>query len=322
MGELKVERTASGSINRVLSTNLDDFLEIAKALSTDIRLTIFKQLLKQTMNVNEIAEMFNLPPSTAAVNIKKLEEAKLIQSELIPGTRGTQKVCAAVCNRIMVEMDPAGEKREEPFSLVQMPIGHFFDSHVAPTCGLLDENGIIGEFDDPGSFFDPMRVNAKLIWFCRGFVEYRFPKRIPYGAPIKNVEVTMEICSEAPLHNKNWPSDITMWMNGIEIGTWTSPGDFGGERGVLTPSWWGVENSQYGLLKTWRVNDEGTFIDGRKISDCQLKDLNLSSESYIRVRIGIKKEAANNGGINLFGKGFGNYDTDLVMRLDYSLKKQ
>lgn len=320
MGELKVERTNSGVINRVLSTNLDDFLEIAKALSTDIRVNIFKQLLKGSMNVNEIAEMFNMPPSTAAVNIKKLEEAKLVQSELIPGTRGTQKVCAAVYSKIIVEMDAVQENKNENFVLIPMPVGHFFDSKVAPTCGLLNETGIIGEFDDPGSFFDPMRVTAKLIWFCRGYVEYRFPKQTPHGTTITNLELTMEICSEAPLSNKNWPSDITMWINDIEVGTWTSPGDFGGERGVLTPSWWGTENSQFGLLKTWRVNNEGTFIDGRKISTCQLSDLNLQSIPYISMRVGIKEDALNNGGINLFGKGFGNYDTDIVMRLDYNQK--
>ncbi|WEG12831.1 helix-turn-helix domain-containing protein [Pullulanibacillus sp. KACC 23026] len=318
VGELKVDKTNSGIINRVLTTNLDDFIEIAKALSTDIRVNIFKQLIKGSMNVNEISEMFEIPPSTAAVNIKKLEEAKLIKTELIPGTRGTQKVCAAVYSRIIVEMEEGLEsKNNENFVLTPMPIGHFFDSKVAPTCGLLNEEGIIGEFDDPGSFFDPNRVSAKLIWFCKGFVEYRFPKQAPHGTTITNLEFTMEICSEAPLHNLNWPSDITMWINGVEIGTWTSPGDFGGERGVLTPSWWGTENSQFGLLKTWRVNNEGTFIDGRKISNCQLKDLNLLSQSYISMRIGLKEDALNNGGINLFGKGFGNYDTDIVMRLDY-----
>ncbi|GHV78648.1 hypothetical protein AGMMS49944_04390 [Spirochaetia bacterium] len=57
--------------------------------------------------------------------------------------------------------------------------------------------------------------------------------------------------SETPGTNKNWLSDITMWINTIEIGSWTSPGDFGDRRGMLTPSWWKLEGSQYGLLKHW-----------------------------------------------------------------------
>ena len=43
----------------------------------------------------------------------------------------------------------------------------------------------------------------------------------------------MELSSEVPGTNANWPSDITLWVNEIEIGTWTSPGDFGDKRGVL-----------------------------------------------------------------------------------------
>ena len=37
----------------------------------------------------------------------------------------------------------------------------------------------------------------------------------------------------------------------MEIGTWTSPGDYGDKRGVYTPQWWKLKGSQYGKLKTW-----------------------------------------------------------------------
>ena len=33
-------------------------------------------------------------------------------------------------------------------------------------------------------------------------------------------------------------------------------------------------------------------------------------------RIGVKPEARHPGGINIFGRGFGNYDQDIVLRLD------
>ncbi len=55
-----------------------------------------------------------------------------------------------------------------------------------------------------------------------------------------SVQFSAELCSEAPLHNDDYPSDITVRVNGVELGTWTSPGDFGGERGRLTPDWWEV----------------------------------------------------------------------------------
>ena len=35
----------------------------------------------------------------------------------------------------------------------------------------------------------------------------------------------------------------------------------------------------------------------------------------IRVRIGVRDDAENLGGVNIFGKGFGNHDQDMVLRL-------
>ncbi|PZE20056.1 ArsR/SmtB family transcription factor [Paenibacillus xerothermodurans] len=316
---MKIERDYANKekLNRVLTTNIDDFLNIAKALSTDLRTEIFKTLLHQSMNVMEIAERFSIPASTAAINVRKLEEAGLIQTEMVPGTRGTQKVCTAVYSRIVVDFSHLRPGSPETTAVVSIPIGHFVDSHVSGPCGLLSEHSIIGEMDEPRSFFEPERISAQLIWFRRGYLEYRFPNRVPRGAVIENLELSMELCSEAPLFNLDWPSDITLWINGKELGSWTSPGDFGGERGILTPAWWGSENTQYGLLKTWRVNSDGSFIDGRGISNVTIPQLELDDKPYLTVRIGIKPDAHNDGGINLFGSRFGNYETDLKMKLDF-----
>ena len=64
-----------------------------------------------------------------------------------------------------------------------------------------------------------------------------------------------------------------------------------------------------------RIQEEGTFIDGTRVSDVMLADLDLRNHSSVKVRIGIKQNAANVGGVNIFGKGFGNYDQDIVMRM-------
>jgi predicted transcriptional regulator len=45
---------------------------------------------------------------------------------------------------------------------------------------------------------------------------------------LEALEISLELCSEAPVTtpetSKNWPSDITIWINEQEIGAWTSPG--------------------------------------------------------------------------------------------------
>lgn len=119
------------------------------------------------------------------------------------------------------------------------------------------------------------------------------------------------------MHHEDWPSDITVWINGVDIGTWTSPADFGGLRGVLTPSWWETRNTQYGLLKVWQVNQEGSFIDGIKISEVRLPQLEIADRSFLSVRFGIRADTEHVGGINLFGKSFGNYPQDILLRINY-----
>ena len=125
----------------------------------------------------------------------------------------------------------------------------------------------------------------------------------------------MELSSEVPGTSAEWPSDITLWVDSVQVGTWTSPGDYGDKRGVYTPHWWKLKGSQYGKLKTWTVGASGSFIDGVRISDVTIDDLRLADHHSIRMRIGIHDEARHPGGINIFGRGFGNYDQDIVMRL-------
>jgi predicted transcriptional regulator len=198
-----------------------------------------------------------------------------------------------------------------------MPIGAFVDCQVAPTCGLLSETGIIGMLDDPASFYESNRMDTQLLWFHQGYVEYRFPNRLPAGSLPESLRLSMEICSEAPLYNADWPSDITVWINGAEVGTWTSPADFGGEPGRLTPEWWTPRNTQYGLLKVWHVNEREAEVDGMRVSSVTIHDLHLAKSPFVAVRIGIKPEAEHVGGLNLFGSRFGNYPQDLILRIGY-----
>ena len=295
----------------------EKILAILKALGSEPRLQILELLKDRVCNVSEIAEMLDMPLSTANLHIKGLEEAGLLMSDLKPGTRGLQKVCSRVYDTIRIRL-PHGRQEGEQFLELNMPIGAFVDCQVTPTCGLASETGIIGLFDDPASFYEPNRLSAQLLWFHHGYVEYRFPNRLPPKVNIDSLQLTLEIASEAPLHHDTWPSDITMWINGVEIGSWTSPRDFGGQRGALTPEWWEDWNSQYGLLKVWQVNSLGTMVDGLQISDVTLDDLQIDAgQEFISMRIGVKRNAKHVGGLNIYGRKFGNYPQDILMRIRY-----
>ena len=138
-----------------------------------------------------------------------------------------------------------GIKKEVAQNVIEvaMPVGLYTDFEAHPPCGLCSREEIIGFLDVPDTFLNPKRAVASLIWFERGFVEYKFPNNLKGNMVLERLEFLMELSSEVPGTNKNWPSDITVWVNGIEIGTWTSPGDFGDVRGKFTPAWWKLAGS-------------------------------------------------------------------------------
>ncbi|MCZ2258584.1 ArsR/SmtB family transcription factor [Sporosarcina sp. G11-34] len=301
---------------RTLQLTLHEAIEITKALANENRMEIIKELTGGPKNVNEISAALNIPFSTAAASISKLEESGLINTEIVPG-RGNQKVSSKRYDRIIIDLEEKIHSTEDMITF-ELEIGDYVHCEIEPTCGLLSDKGIIHTLDDPRSFFEPERKRAQLIWFRSGFIEYHFPNRIPYGTTVEELSFSVELCSEAPYHNENWPSDISCWINGAEIGFWTSPGDFGGERGFLTPNWWETHNTQFGVLKYWTINKEGSFIDGVKISPLTIDDLKLQELPYISLRLGVKKDAYNPGGMNIFGSQFGNYEQGIIMKINYT----
>jgi predicted transcriptional regulator len=72
-----------------------------------------------------------------------------------------------------------------------------------------------------------------------------------------------------------------------------------------------------GVAPGWQVNSQGSFVDGLKVSEVRLEDLGITESQYISVRIGVKESARQVGGLNIFGRHFGNYPQDIVLRLRY-----
>ena len=301
-------------IDSTLVINPLEDIDKLKALASEPRVSMLNLLREQRLNINEIAEALKLPQSTVATHISILEEAGLIVTESVKAKKGNQKICRPAFRELLVQF-PEKPNAEKDYVDIEMPIGIFTDCHVTTPCGLCSTERIIGLLDIPDSFLNPERMKAGLLWCGSGTFEYKFPNNTMYESKkVDKLEVSMELSSETPGTNSNWPSDITMWINKVEVGTWVSPGDFGDKRGKYTPSWWKLEGSQYGLLKHFSVTDEGSFVDGIKISDVKLSDLAISEHHSIRVKIGVKDDAEHLGGMNIFGKGFGNYYQGIILR--------
>jgi predicted transcriptional regulator len=309
--------------NRIIVVDPLERIDILKSLASEVRVRILELLTRQgPRNVNEVAAELGIPQSTISSNIQVLVDAGLVQTKSQKARKGSQKVCHSTFSELLIAFKEGSPTKANGAIEVEMPLGLYTRCDVSAPCGLCSKDGVIGLLDVPDIFLDPDRMRAGLLWFTRGYVEYQFPNNAKLSdSAFEALEISLELSSEVPGTSSDWPSDITVAINGCEIETWTSPGDFGDKRGILTPDWWKLAGSQYGHLKVWRVTSDGTFRDGERVSDCTIGDLQLDSHRSIRVRIGVKKDARHPGGINIFGRGFGNHDQDIVLRLHRALAK-
>ena len=299
-----------------MKINTDEkYLPVYEALASAVRLKILNLLAEKSLNIKELAQATGLSSAIMTMHVRKLEAAQLIVTERKRVNGAVQKVCSLSSHQIL-EIELPGLRQEYRCHGYSAAIGHFTDFEVSPTCGLATEKEIIGNFDDVRSFLAPGRVNAKILWFGKGFVTYRIPNFLLGTQKPQELEISLEISSEAPGINEHWPSDIGFWFNDIYLGYWTSPGDFGRQRGKLTPHWWHDGTNQYGVLKVIRINANGTFIDGNKISGCTLQNVDILRNMW-DFKIGVRDDAEHVGGVTIFGDCFGNYAQDILFKLYY-----
>ncbi len=291
---------------------------IFKALSAPMRLRIMELIYENDqLSMNDLAEALHLTNSAISLHVSKLESAGLVTIRTMSGKHGIMKIVQPVYSRLIIDMMPQ-DKPKQCYE-DQIAIGHYTSIDAHPTCGLSTITNIIGELDDPRTFSYPERFNAGVLWIGYGSITYNLPNRLSAGQTLTELQISFEISSECPEVNDDYPSDIYFYINGIPLGKWISPGDFGSRKGILSPGWWPEVLNQYGLLKTLIVNSEGTFIDGTKcISKTTLQDLHLDYNSTINLTFSVPKDTANCGGLTLFGEEFGDYNQSIKVKAYYT----
>jgi predicted transcriptional regulator len=301
----------------MIQANTDaKWLPLYEALASEVRLAILNLLSAEVMNVKDIAAALGLSSAIVTMHIRKLEAAGLLHTRMVRKDGGTHKMCELAEQNIRIELPHRRDQAMKSHETM-IPIGHYTECDIHPTCGIATRENFIGQFDDPRYFLDPERMNAGILWFGHGFVEYKIPNYLLTSQQPEALEIMLEIGSEAPGVNEHWPSDISFQLNACELGTWTSPGDYGNKRGKFSPSWWPESVNQYGLLKLIRIQEDGTYIDGQRMSNVTLGEIALHRNQWT-FRIGVQPDAEHVGGVTLFGSGFGNYNQDIIFKVFYS----
>ena len=62
-----------------------------------------------------------------------------------------------------------------------------------------------------------------------------------------------------------------------------------------------------------RITEEGTYLDGQRLSTVTIQDLPISRNEWT-LRFEVPEHAEHVGGLTLYGEGFGNYNQDIRFR--------
>ena len=151
-------------------TNLKESLPLFKALSSDVRVNILDILVQyKQLNMNELSEKLDLTNGAVTMHIKKLEECGLIKTTNLTGKHGLQKICSLHEDKFIIDI---GTQDVENSYNINLDIGHYSNYDITPACGIATKEKLIGEVDNPNYFADPERINADILWFTKGYIEY------------------------------------------------------------------------------------------------------------------------------------------------------
>lgn len=171
----------------------EESLPVYEALASKTRIKIIQLLSKKKMNVKDLAKELGVSSAITTMHVKKLEEANIIKTEKV----GQQKISSLRVDKIDISFP---EKIFNAFDTKEtsIPIGHYTNYAIEPTCGLATIHDFIGKVDEPRYFMDPRRMDARILWFTSGFVEYQAPNFLNTEDTLEMLEVSVEISSEFP----------------------------------------------------------------------------------------------------------------------------
>ena len=193
-----------------------DIAHFCHALNSKIRIDMLQYIYsnKET-SLTELAEKFSISKAAVTQNIKLLSDADLIGVKVGSGKRGQKKTCFLKENKYLVTL--GRDFDTDNMYEAEIPIGQYTDYRIFPTCGIATPEAMIGAEDDPRYFDAPSRTEAGILWTRKGYVEYRLPNYLEENQKPIEIQLSMELSSEAPGVSENWPSDIYFYLNDTEL---------------------------------------------------------------------------------------------------------
>lgn len=297
--------------------DLKEVENIGVALASPIRVKILFLLKEHGESLTTLAKLCYVSVSSIIFHIELLEKANLVNVITIEKNGRKQKFVVRNTHTVSIKLWKELNNGEtcKIYNESQI-VGGYIDAQFGDVSGFVTKDHQINIYDKEA--FIPERFNANLVFTDCGFVKYAFNNSKIRNKKVKELIFRLEICSETSFYNNNFKSDITFSVNDVELTTFTSPGDFGGRRGLFSPSNSPIDTSQFGQLKSLCIDENGVSLDSVLVNESiKLSDLNINSDNKITLKIESKKDAKNQGGFNIFGKKYGDYDIDIEMSIKY-----
>ena len=293
--------------------------KICQALGDETRLKILRELQypPYLKSISQLEKLIKVPKTTLIRHLQKLEDSNVVTMLYRSSSHGTARIFGRDMRNLHVRLynTPKPIVADYASATQTLRVGQFTD-FTGESFGFATTSQVYHFSTE--DCFTSKRFDAELVYATKGRITYCFSNKVAKYHEIKELSLSLEICSEAPYFDNDYLSDITFWINGKEMSTFTSLGDYGDHRGKLNPEWWPTTSTQYGKLVTLTVRKEGVSINGTPfLSKICLEDLNLGKDNKIVVTIGNKDIAEHQGGFNIFGSSFGDYPQDICLSLKY-----
>ena len=315
---LSEERDSIIELNLQQEKDMEQIIAFGEAISSETRLKILKTLQVEPFvkSVPQLVKELNIPTTTLMHHLEKLQKGNLIKIRYKGSSNGTTRIVSRSFGKANIKLNYGfyQSEKERNFNEQSLGVGCYAD-YTGDKLLFATDTELYSNIDTP---FTEKRYTAQLIYTTYRIITYYFSNSFTKSVIVKELSISLEISSESPYYDNDYLSDITFWINDKEVATYLSLGDYGDRRGVLTPSWWSSRNSQYGKMVEILVNEEGVFLNKKLVNQkINLKDLNLADGNKIKFAFGNKATDKNIGGFNVFGKNFGDFPQDIVLKIFY-----
>ena len=198
----------------------------------------------------------------------------------------------------------------------ELQIGHYSNYAVLSPCGLADSLQMRAQENDPRVFSYPQHLDAEILWFHDGYIEYRIPNLLPENQRIVQLTISLEMSSADQGAAAESGSLISFALNDQPLCSWITEPEIN-SRGIYTPLWWKNHQCQHGHLKMLVINEMGIFIDGVKAQEPGTGWTFLDSHNEMRLRIETHPFEGHDGGVAIYGSSFGNYKQNIQAIVHY-----